>query len=233
MTLTFRRDLTRNLTAAEGDGNIDDLNGRLTTVEGGVASGGIASFTISGTILTLTFTDTSVMSVDISGANAYVMGNHLKGVWQASTAYVVNDIFYFQGTLYCVIYNHTSAASFDENATSGGHAVYKVIVRYGDGIATISDLTFFPDASTTNKYFRCTNAGGCTITLQANVFGPGDRLAFRQCAAGGLTFVEGTGVTIHGLAGYALTTSIQGAVVQIEVVGAAEYDLWGLMDMAP
>jgi hypothetical protein len=233
MTLTFRRDLTRNLTANEADGNVDDLNGRLTTVEGGAASGGISSFTISGTILTLTFTDTSTMSVDIGSANAYVMGDHLKGVWQASFAYVVNDIFYYQGTLYCVIYNHTSASSFDEGATSGGHAVYKVIVRYGDGIATLANTTFFPDASTTNKYFRCTNPSGCTITLQANVFGPGDRLAFRQSAAGGLTFVAGSGVTINGLSGYGLTTSLQGAVVQIEVVGAAEYDLWGLMDIAP
>jgi hypothetical protein len=212
---------------------VDDLTGRLTTVEGGAASGGMSSFTISGTILTLTFTDTSTMSVDIGSANAYVMGDHLKGVWQAGIAFVVNDIFYYQGTLYCVIYDHTSAGSFDENATSGGHAVYKVVVRYGDGVATVTGSTFLPDASTTNKYFRCTNVGGCTITLNANVFGPGDRLAFRQSAAGGLTFVAGSGVTIHGLTGYALTTSIQGAVVQIQTVGAAEYDLWGLMDIGP
>jgi hypothetical protein len=233
MTLTFRRDLTRNLTAAEADGNVDDLNGRLTTVEGGAASGGISSFTISGTILTLTFTDTSTMSVDIGSANAYVMGNHLKGVWQPSIAYIINDIFYFQGTLYCVIYNHTSAASFDENATSAGHNVYKVIVRYGDGVATVTDAAITAAATLTNQYLRCTNPAGCSIQLNANVFGPGDRMAFRQCTSGHLSFVAGPGVTINGLVGYALTTSIQGAVVQIEVVGAAEYDLWGLMDLAP
>jgi hypothetical protein len=233
MTLTFRRDLARNLTATEGDGNIDDLNGRLTTVEGGIASGGIASFTISGTILTLTFTDTSVMSVDIAGANAYVMGNHVKGVWQAGIAYVVNDIFYYQGSLYCVIYDHTSAGSFDEGATSGGHDVYKLIVRYGQGVLTLSASSVTPDASYANKYVRCTNAAGCTITLNPNVFGPADFITFRQCGAGGLTFDWPTSVMVNGVDGYDPTTSKPGAVVNVFAVGAAEYDLFGLLDLVP
>lgn len=232
MTLTFRRDLSRNLTAAEADGNIDDLNGRLITVEGGTGSGSF-TITISGSVLTFHFSDGSTQSIDIGTANAYNMGNHVKGVWQAGQSYIVNDIFYYQGSLYCVIYDHTSAGSFDEGATSGGHDVYKLIVRYGDGIFTVSTSTFTPAAINANGYFRCTNASGCVITLNANVFSPGDRMAFRQSAAGGLTFDWPTGVTVNGLAGYGFTTSIEGAVVQIEVVGAAEYDLWGLMDIAP
>jgi hypothetical protein len=231
MALTFRRDLSRNLTAAEGDGNMDDLNGRLLSLEGTGSAGSITSWTLAGSVQTLHFSDASTISLDIGPANAYVMGDHLRGVWQPSLSYLVNDVFYYQGTLYCVIYPHTSAGTFDEAAQSAGHDVYRVIVRYGDGVGTITTATLTPTTQHTNKYLRCTNAGGCVITLNGNVFGPADRLAFRQSAAGGLTFVAGAGVTINGLAGYGLTTSIQGAVVQIEVVGAAAYDLWGLMDL--
>jgi hypothetical protein len=228
MTLTFRRDLSRNLTANEADGNVDDLNGRLTTVEGGAASGGISSFTISGTILTLTFTDTSVMSVDIGDANAFVLGNHLKGVWQPSTAYIVNDIFTYQGTLYCVVYDHTSASSFDENATSGGHAVYKVICRYNQGVYTVSTTTVTPDATFANKYIRCTNTAGCTVMLNGGVFAPADYMTFRQCGAGPIVFDWPTGVTVNGVDGFDFTTLVKGAVVNVFVVGANEYDFFGL-----
>jgi hypothetical protein len=228
LTLTFRRDLSRNLTAAEVDGNFDDLNGRTVTLEGGMASGGIASFTISGSIITITFTDATSMSVDIGTANAYAMSNHCKGIWQPTTAYVVNDIFFYQGSLYCVNTAHTSASTFDENA-----GPYTLIVRYGDGVAAVSSSTFTPSAASANKYIRMTNSGGCAITLPGNVFKPADRMTFRQGAAGGLSLVAGSGVTINGMSGYLLTTSLQGAAITAMVVGPAEYDVWGMFDGAP
>jgi hypothetical protein len=81
-----------------------------------------------------------------------------------------------------------------------------------------------------SKYNRCTNTGGCTITV-----GPDDGLAvgteshWRQgpdCPA--LSFIEGdTGVVINGVVGYSLGTDTEGAVVTLKKVGTNEYDLFG------
>jgi hypothetical protein len=232
MTLTFRRDLSRNLTAAEGDGNIDDLNGRVITLEGTLASGGISSITISGTVITFHFSDSSTQSVDIGTANAYSLSDHVKGVWQPSISYAKDDIFTYQGSLYVVAIAHTSPSVFDENYTSGGLPVYKVIARYNQGVLTVSTTGYIPAVDAANKYIRCTNASGCTIQLNPNVFAPADYMTFRQCGAGGLTFDWPTSVTVNMLNGYNPTTSVQGSVVNVFVVGAAEYDLFGFVDLA-
>lgn len=229
MTLVFRRDLSRNLTAAEADGNIDDLNGRITTVEGVTASGGITSMTVSGSTLTLHFSDSTTQSVDLGTANAYSLSDHVRGSWLPTTAYVKDDIFVYQGSLYVVAYPHTSAGTFDENSTTSGHNNYKVICRFGEGVITVSTTTATPNASYANKYIRCTNAAGCTITLNANVFAPADRMTFRQCGAGGLIFEWPTGVTVNVVSGYQAATAHIGAVVTVFIVGAAEYDVFGLL----
>lgn len=230
MTLVFRRDLTRNLTAAEADGNIDDLNGRVTTLEGGSAQGGVTSWTLSGTVQTLHFANSTTLSLDIGTANAYSLVDHLKGSWAPAVAYIKDDLFTYQGVLYAVAYPHTSAGSFDENSTTSGHNNYKVVCRFGQGVLTVSAASVTPDASFANKYIRCTNAGGCIITLPQGVFSPADFMTWRQCGVGGLTFEWPTAVTVNGIDGFAATTSKRGSVVNTFVVGSAAYDMFGYQD---
>jgi hypothetical protein len=174
----------------------------------------------------------STTSIDLGTANAYSLSDHVKGSWLPAIPYLKDDLITYQGTLYAVAYPHTSASTFDENAAISGHQLYKVICRFGQGVMTVTTTTVSPNASFAGKYIRCTNAGGCIITLNPNVFAPADFMTWRQCGAGGLHFEAPTGVTLNGIDGFAFTTSRRGSVVNTFVVGAAEYDVFGFQDAA-
>lgn len=57
----------------------------------------------------------------------------------------------------------------------------------------------------------------------------GTEVHFRQCAPGTVVFSGITGVTVNPPAGYEASSDVEGAVVTAKLVGAAEWDLFGLL----
>jgi hypothetical protein len=59
-------------------------------------------------------------------------------------------------------------------------------------------------------------------------FPVGGEIHFRQATVlGQVTFLEDTGVTLNGVAGYNLASVGEGAVVTLKYLGADQWDLWG------
>jgi hypothetical protein len=63
------------------------------------------------------------------------------------------------------------------------------------GIVTESTAARTLTAADAGKYIRCTNAGGCVITVNDGVFTAGDTVFFRQVAAGAISFAGSATVT--------------------------------------
>lgn len=75
----------------------------------------ISDISVAGNAFTFTMSDSTFegpLEIPIANLNP-------RGVWQPSTAYFVNDVVTYQGTVYFVTYAHTSALTFDPGATSG------------------------------------------------------------------------------------------------------------------
>lgn len=123
--LTWRRDLTRPLTALEFDGNTDNLDGRLTILENNPPEAvSIDTINLSGDQLTFVMTDATSQGPFTVPVVTYIS----RGDWAPSTAYAKYDTFTINGALYLVITAHTSAGSFDPDATDGmGHNLYQKI----------------------------------------------------------------------------------------------------------
>jgi hypothetical protein len=125
MTLTFRRDLSGPLSAAQFDGNTDDLNGRIIALEDSPPEAvSIDSISVTGDQMTFTMTDASTLgpfTLPVAFENDRVN-------WTPLTVYAVNDTFGVAGTFYRVIFAHTSGLTFDPGANDGlGHDFYRAV----------------------------------------------------------------------------------------------------------
>ena len=102
-------------------------------------------------------------------------------------------------------------------------------------VVEISDTLFTPAAlADGNRYYRCTHASGCFVTLPLNAdvpFAVGTELHFRQCGINPVVFDEGSSgsPTINGIDGFHDETARQGAVVTCKKVNTDEWDLFGLL----
>jgi hypothetical protein len=98
---------------------------------------------------------------------------------------------------------------------------------------TVSAASHSPTIDDANGYIRCTNVGGCVVTIPADTETddiPVDtEISYRQCAAAAVQFEAPTDVILNGLSGFDLATPLEGAVVTIKKVGANEWDLLGLV----
>jgi hypothetical protein len=97
--------------------------------------------------------------------------------------------------------------------------------------AAVTGDTFTPALADSNRYIRCTNAGGCVVTIPPNAavaFPLATELNFRQAGDGGLVFVEGDGVTINPLGDFPTETDIKGATVTLKKVATNEWDFISL-----
>jgi hypothetical protein len=96
------------------------VNGISLTPGVGVAS---ISQPTAGTLL-FTMTDATTAGPFVLPAGAQW---NFRGNWAASTAYAVDDVFEQNGTIYAVIWPHTSASTFASGANDGlGHNYYIV-----------------------------------------------------------------------------------------------------------
>ena len=121
MAIILRSVKGSNLTAAEVDGNFTTLEAMNNAkADQGV---GIAAVTlVPNNMLQFQLTDHSYLPPVGPLPSAQY---RFRGNWTPSTAYLVNDTFNESGNGYAVLVQHTSATTFDANATDGGgHNLY-------------------------------------------------------------------------------------------------------------
>jgi hypothetical protein len=97
-------------------------------------------------------------------------------------------------------------------------------------VGTVASATHGPVLGDEQRYHRCTDAGGCVVTVPANSaqpFGIGARLVYEQAAAGAVSVVAGGGVTVNRDAARLAETAFRFGVLEIIKVGADEWTLRG------
>ena len=110
------------LSSFQGDENIYTLDARITATQAMItASRGVISITSSLGELTFNMSDSTSEGPFPMPVAVFLD----RGTWAALTAYAVNDTFSINGTLYRVLFAHTSAATFSAGANDGlGHDYY-------------------------------------------------------------------------------------------------------------
>jgi hypothetical protein len=234
MPLILRSVKGSNLTPNEADGNFTYLNDLIAAVEDNITAGrGIDDITISGNIITFHMSDSTLETVTIPNATfAWTP----KGEWQASTVYAVNDVVSYFGSLYLVIFAHTSVATFDAAENDGfGHNYYALILPkepiWGQVITDSSYITALTDA---NTYMRFTNAAGCAVTIDSAVDYPAwTEMHFRDestVSAGGLTVECPTPGGINAVNGFNNSTLTFGGTITVkQVADTGDWDIMGLL----
>jgi len=115
-----------DLSAQQIDENFYDLIQSVATLSASIGSTiGISYITLSGNDLTFHMTDHTLQGPFTFPSSVFLD----RGTWAPLTAYSVNDTFNINGTLYLVIYPHTSAATFSAGANDGaGHNYYSAML---------------------------------------------------------------------------------------------------------
>jgi hypothetical protein len=119
-----------NLVPAEVDGNFFDVSTRVTVLEDNApaASNGIAYFNIGGTNNELFYVHMTDGTIQGPFALPQKTWN-FRGAWAPSVVYNVDDVVTMVGGVYLVLFNHTSASTFDPNANDGlGHNYYGLLL---------------------------------------------------------------------------------------------------------
>ena len=152
MTSTYRESnlplwtgVNRPLTFLESDSNIYDKEHRLTTLENtvaGLSSGaGIDYFSVTGNQFYVHLTNHEILGpypLPVVTFNFRQDGTP-PGTWLPSTLYNSMDVFQHNWTLYVTNLTHTSALSFDPNATDGsGHHLYAILFTQPQGQTNFS-----------------------------------------------------------------------------------------------
>ncbi len=234
MPLILRSVKGSNLTPSEADGNFVYLDGRISTEIANITAGvGVDSITISGNVLTFHMSDATIETVTLPTA---IYAWTPQGVWQPATAYAVNNTVSYFGSLYLVIFAHTSDATFDPGANDGmGHFYYALILTTTTGFwgQEISDPTYTTTLADGNTYMRFTNAGGCTITIDEGLSYPAwTEMHFRDdCAAGGISIDIATPGSINEVTGYNNATAARGGTITVKQVSdTGAWDIMGLLE---
>ncbi len=232
MPLILRSVKGSNLTPNEADGNFVYLNDLITTVEDNITAGvGIDTITISGNVLTFHMSDSSLQTVVLPTA---IYSWTPQGEWQPATAYAVNDTVSYFGSLYLVIFAHTSDATFDPGANDGmGHFYYALILTTTTGFfgQEISDAAYTTTLADGNTYMRFTNAGACTITIDESLSYPAwTEMHFRDDTGDGITVDIATPGSINEVTGYNNATAARGGTITVKQVSdTGAWDIMGLL----
>ena len=220
------------LSQAEFDGNLYEIAQAITDLQGGGGPAEIDQITVSGSQMTVVLTDARVLG-------PYTLPRAVfswRGDWAPATQYFGNDIVRVDGVgIYLVGYDHTSEASFDPLyiLTGEGGGAYQLMFS-GDleAIVEADASVFTVSAGVSRAYVRCTDVGGCAVTLPSTATAAhpiGARHRFRV-SGGAVTFAADTGVSIDLPAGKQLAASAAGAVVEFVKVAAEAWDALGDLD---
>jgi hypothetical protein len=127
------------LSKAEFDGNNYGFENRITDLETNPPQpNDIVGITLTGSFLSMTQRDGTVLGpVPFSPPMA-----RWRSEWAATTAYVAFDFVTVTGNgLYGVLQDHTSALTFDANATDiDGNLLYRKVIGFSGTSANIEDL---------------------------------------------------------------------------------------------
>lgn len=102
------------------------------------------------------------------------------------------------------------------------------------GLTTVSAATYAPTSA--NIFVECTNATGCVVTLPANAtvsLPIGTELSFTQAAAGPVSVVGASGVTINKRIDRSAATDTAGAVIMAKKTATDTWRLFGDLADAP
>lgn len=231
--------LHRPLHDFEFDGNNWTIAQAIAALEAAIPSAavGITSITPSGSALLVTYSDSTTQSVDISSAVEAVASINLIGPFAGLTVYhKFTDLFTANGALYQVIFDHTSAASFDPGANDGsGHNYYNKVLDFpATAVMTRAGSTFTFTTSDGNTYNRFTNAGGCAITITDADFPTDTEITCAVKGNGPVTVAgETTNVVIEVPFGFSAAAAIKGAIFGLKYVGnnggIKTWDMFGLL----
>lgn len=215
------------LTWAEEDTNFYDKETRLNAIEAAGVAVGIDSITVSGDQMTITMTDASIQGPFTLPTVAWTVG----GVWEPSTLYQALTVLTYGGSAYLVSLEHTSALTFDPNATSGSLALYELLWSFAPAPGFERNAaTFSPTLADANSYNVLTFASGCAVTIDpAEGFDDWTEFHFRDQSSdtgASCTFAVSAPGTLSGMSGYMNETAGQGSVVTIKKFGAT--DTWHL-----
>lgn len=125
--LTFRRDKIAPLTVEEGDGNIDNLDGRIQDLENNPPTPiSISNITETSTTFTVWLSNGN----SIGPLTKPVATIEFRGNWQAATGYYANNLVFVPevSSLYFVTQNHISAPSFDDTLENSGENIYLLMI---------------------------------------------------------------------------------------------------------
>ena len=137
MAFIYRQNLGRNLTATEGDANFTEAETRLAALESDRPQPDeLASVALVADQLSFYLgSGTQLGPVTIPMPRW-----RSRGEWLPATIYAVLDVVTVEDSgLYVVLLDHTSAATFDPDALSGGNPIYDLLVPAGVNL-TLSGL---------------------------------------------------------------------------------------------
>jgi hypothetical protein len=232
MPLILRSVKGSNLTPSEADGNFTYLDDLIASVEDNITAGiGIDTISISGNVLTFNMSDSTTQSVTLPTS---IYAWTPRGEWQPTTAYAVNDTVSYFGSVYLVIFAHTSHSTFDPGANDGlGHNFYALILPHSPIWGqTISGTTYTTVLTDANTYMRFTSATGCAITIDEAVNYPAwTEMHFRdECNAGNISIEIATPGHINPVGGYQNESAAKGGTIGVKQVAATgAWDIFGLL----
>lgn len=124
--LTRRRDLSAPLSAEQFDANVDNFDERITDLEEAdppEATSVDDVDLVDGDTLVVTLTDATTRSVDLNPLIELL--GFSPATWSAGIPLVKRKVFPLNGSLWLVIFDHTTEATFDPGANDGlGHNYY-------------------------------------------------------------------------------------------------------------
>lgn len=214
------------LTSAQADNNNWLIKQAIETLQAATGKT-IDSCSAVGNQLTITYTDATTDIITIPTATWTWRGDF------AAVSYAVNDLFSSSGTIYLVLIAHTGTLPFDAGLHSGGNDVYQRILDFPAVPGkTVTTSTYSPVLADANSYIRCTNAGGCAVTLDSSVAFPDwTEIHFRDaCASGGISFDIDTDGSINPQFACLQRTAGTGSTASLKKVGSTSaWDLMGLL----
>lgn len=231
------------LTAAEHDGNTQNLADAIQDLIDNPVSGvSVSNISVVGRQVTFYMTDASTYGpFDLPVAQP-----RYRGEWEASASYSAFDIVTVTGTgVFMVLQDHTSEATFDEDASNSDGAYYvkigAVVEGGGGGPAAPSEVVTFSGTNLTlseahvGKHLRFMNAAGCEVTVPDSIFEDDVEFYIWQGAVGDpVSIVEGsTGVGFAYREGKVADTAGFGSHITIKHVGGDLFDIWGDLADAP
>lgn len=187
-----------NLVAAEVDGNFYDVDQRVVALEDNMpdVANGIAFFSVSGNLFNVHMTNGTIQGPFALPQIAW----NFVGDWTPSTAYNANDVVTVNGTVYLVLANHVSAATFDAGANDGaGHDYY--------GRLLTNPANMLPDGGEVGQYLVKTDILDYVAGWETPVIFPSQKLL----EAPAVTYT----LTLANIASYIRCIHVSGCAITI------------------